>query len=250
MVNENNNNNAPRILKIREDGTIVVLVQNDELNENLNEKTVTREQEYREYGQPLFEDYINQKLSRYDRNKGDYDNEPVEQDNRRPLEQQPNDDGKKNKWLWGFLGLVLVVIIIGIVSFCNRQDDTDAPVDDNQVAQGQNDNQNGNTDDQIQQQDSQLREDVKDTQDSIKQDDAEANQKIANLQNQVDNMKQQQDTEQANKVADKYQETIDKLEDAKQEQDNGNTDKMEQALDSVNDTLSDIKDKISELFNK
>src|SRR5699024_12790126 len=82
MVNENNN--VPRILRIRKDGTIVALDQKGDLNENLNEKTVTKEQEYREYGKPLFEDYINQKLSRYERNKGEYDDVNQEQDNARP----------------------------------------------------------------------------------------------------------------------------------------------------------------------
>ena|SRR5699024_419864 len=146
MVNENNNNNVPRILTIREDGTIVVLVQNDKLNENLNEKTVTREQEYREYGKPLYEDYINQKLSRYERNKGDYDNDDAnqEQDNIRPDDYYTDRDKqrdweqkqgldkskKKNKWLWGFLGLALIVIIIAIASFCNRQDDVQSPSSD------------------------------------------------------------------------------------------------------------------------
>lgn len=133
--NNNNDRNVPRILRTKEDGTLMALDQDGNLNENLNEQTITKAQEYREYGQPLYEDYINQKLSRYNRNNGDYENEPIERDNRRLSEQQPNNDGKKNKWLWGILGIALLVIIIAFVSFCNRQDDTDAPVDDNQVAQ-------------------------------------------------------------------------------------------------------------------
>lgn len=141
MVNENNN--VPRILRIRKDGTIVALDQKGDLNENLNEKTVTKEQEYREYGKPLFEDYINQKLSRYERNKGEYDDVNQEQDNARPddyytdrdkqreweQKQELDNTKKKNKWLWGFLGLALIVIIICIASFCSRQDDVQSPND-------------------------------------------------------------------------------------------------------------------------
>lgn len=249
----------PTILNVESDGKIIALDKFGELNTELNTNTITKEQEYKVFGKLLFNEYNTQSMSRYDKNKDEYDNDTSnhrpddfynDRDKKRDWEQQQALDKskEKNKWLWGILIAILFAVIILFMQFCDRE--SQAPVDEqNQTEntqQPQSTEQANNPD--IEQQDSEIRNEIQSTKDSIKEDNDNTNEKINGLQSKIDEMRNQQNSEKANEVADDYQNTVDKLEKAKTEKENGNDDKMQETLDNVQSDITDIKNKISSWF--
>lgn len=87
----------PCILKVELDGTIIALDKFGDVNTELNAHTLTQEQEYKVFGKVLYEKYYHQNMSRYERNKNDYDNESYSHHKPEPDDYYTERD-KKHDW--------------------------------------------------------------------------------------------------------------------------------------------------------
>ena len=77
----------PKIIEIKEDGRIIALDKNSQLNTDLNEHTLTEEQQYEVFGEILLKKKQNDDPKRY-YNERDYIRErQLEEENRKTLKE-------------------------------------------------------------------------------------------------------------------------------------------------------------------
>ncbi|WP_281512302.1 hypothetical protein [Mammaliicoccus vitulinus] len=234
----------PKILKIENDGKIIALDQNGNINTDLNTHTINDEKQKLVFGQILYSPY-----SRTEKNKNDYNENNKNAENYynqrdREREWQLQDEKKqaktKNKWLGFLLTIAIVVIAFLVIKgtlFNNNQ------------------NENVTDNEQLQQSNQQLQQDMNNTKNKLK--DSQANeqqtqQDINNLQNKIDDLKTNNQDNQNNGTLNSYQDGINQLQEAQNSKTNGN---YEQAKEKVKDLdqyfdKEEITDKGKSQWNK
>jgi len=228
----------PKILKIENDGKVIALDRQGRINTDFNTNNINDESFYNVFGKrfgDLHRRYVDENLSRLDKNKNDYQedaqqSQPTkpqdyynERDYKRDLEQQNEIEKskRKNKWLWG-----LLIVAILIIAFF--------------VIKGQLSN-NNEQDDQASKENEQLQQEIKDTKSDLKdskQDNQDTQQRINNLQNKVDNMKN--NNEDNNNTQD-LQEGVKQLQSAQNSKINGNEEEMKDKLSKIDNVIDTEK---------
>lgn len=263
MSKSNNFHEYPAILRIEADGRIIAYDKKGRVNAELNEKTLTKEDEYRVFGKALYDDYKRQQYSRYERNRDTYNDDNLQRQSRpedyytqrdreHDLAQQESlkKSKKRNKWLIFGIVVLLIIVLCVIVKSCSN-DSTDN-AEDNQTQQSNETNSNSQEADkqQVEDQNNAIKDEIQETQDSIKNGESDTNSKLQDLQNQVDQLEQQSASDNGDSVVKDYQNTIDKLKNAQTERENGNNSAMQEQLDSVKEDVSSIKDKLDSWLDK
>lgn len=217
----------PKIIKIEDNGDIVALDKRGRVNTEFNINNINNDKAYNTFGtsfDKLHDDYINENLSRYEKNKQSYrDQDQTERvkpyDERYDLNNDnlyvPKKKNKSKKWFSIIIGLIAIVVIIFLVISYITNKDEEKRQQEQQTATNQ----------QLQQENQQLQQDMKDTQSKLadsQTDKQQTQQEINNLQNRVDNLKnnQQENTDQG--AINSYQDGIDKLQDAQNSKAAGN----------------------------
>lgn len=240
----------PKIIKIEDNGDIVALDKRGRVNTEFNINNINNDKAYNTFGtsfDKLHDDYINENLSRYEKNKQSYrDQDQTERvkpyDERYDLNNDnlyvPKKKNKSKKWFSIIIGLIAIVVIIFLVISYITNKDEEKRQQEQQTATNQ-----------------QLQQDMKDTQSKLadsQTDKQQTQQEINNLQNRVDNLKnnQQENTDQG--AINSYQDGIDKLQDAQNSKAAGNYEEVKdkvKGLDKYIDTEK-ITDKGKSQWNK
>ncbi|MDW4404374.1 hypothetical protein QI045_12715 [Staphylococcus saprophyticus] len=237
MNKSENFRDYPKILKIEDDGKIIALDKNGQINTDLNIHTIDDNKQHLVFGKILYNPY-----SRYEKNRNTY-NENLNQNNRpedyynerdykRDWEQQNeiHQSKRKNKWLGILLTIAIVVIAFFVIKnfTFNNEDETNSDV----------------ANEQLQQENQQLQQDINDTKSELEDTQNNAHQtqeSINQLQSKVDELKANNQDQNA---VNEYQNGIDQLQQAQNSKQNGNKEEMQDQLKKVNDVID--TEKISE----
>lgn len=239
----------PKIIKIEDNGDIIALDKHGRVNTEFNINGINSEKAYERFGtsfDKLHDNYINENLSRYGKNKQSYRDQDdtgklKSYDGRYNLNEDdlfnPNKEKKSKKWLYITLGIVAVVVIIFLAtSYFN-----------NKLEEKKKQEEQTSANQQLQQENQQLQQDMKDTQNKLadsQTDNQQTQQEINNLQNKVDNLKnnQQENTDQG--AINSYQDGIDKLQDAQNSKAAGNYEEVKEKVKGLDKYID--KEKLTE----
>ncbi|WP_436962359.1 hypothetical protein [Staphylococcus shinii] len=226
----------PKILTIEKDGKIIGLDKRGRANSDFNTNTIDYSEFARVYNaefNQLHDLYKRDKrLSRYDKNKNDYDtNKPISPiddkgrfyndfDERHGFAPQSttNRSRKKAKWL-----VPILVVAIIVMSFFMIKSHYENKNDEEQKQQEVKANN--------------LENEINDTKQQLaqaEQTQQDSQSKINNLQNKVNNLKQSSN----NGETENMQEAINQLQKAQNEKLNGNLDGVNNAIGKVNDSIN------------
>lgn len=232
MSKSENFKDYPKILKIEDDGKIIALDKNGQINTDLNIHTIDDDKQRLVFGKVIYNPY-----SRTERNYDDYNKRPEDYYNQRDRErewqlQQENKKAKsKSKWL-GILLTIAIVVIVGIIAMnflSNKNLESNSEVANNE---------------QVQQQNEQLKQEIDDTKEELKNsqnNEQQTQQSINELQTKVDNLKQNNQNQSA---ANEFQDGLNQLQEAQNSKENGNKNEMKEQLKQVEDKID--TEKISE----
>lgn len=239
----------PKIIKIEDDGKIVALDKHGRVNTDLNINSINNEKAYETFGtsfNKLHDEYINENLSRYERNKQSYkDQEELKRDDEYNNRQNFNDDNlhypkkenKSKKWISILVGIIAIVVIIFLItSYFNNKSEEKRQQD-----------QQAETNQQLQQENQQLQQDMKDTQNKLadsQTDKQQTQQEINNLQNRVDNLKNNQQENTNQDAINSYQDGINKLQDAQNSKAAGNYEEVKEKVKGLDKYID--KEKLTE----
>ncbi|MBM6209956.1 hypothetical protein H6K96_12115, partial [Staphylococcus epidermidis] len=105
----------PKIIEIKEDGRMIALDKNSQLNTDLNEHTLTEEQQYEVFGEILLKKKQNDDPKRY-YNERDYIRE-------RQLEEENRKNKTIKRWLMFGVIALLIIVVIFVVRSCSNTND-------------------------------------------------------------------------------------------------------------------------------
>lgn len=241
----------PKIVRIEDNGDIIALDKHGRVITEFNINRINNEKAYERFGtsfDKLHDDYINENLSRYEKNKQSYKDQDeasrndVYNDN--DLNYTPKEK-KPKKWLSILFFIIAVVVIIVLVTSYLNNKSEEKRQQEEQTAANQ----------QLQQENQQLQQDMKNTQNKLKDsetDNQQTQQDINNLQNRVDNLKnnQQENTNQG--AINSYQQGIDKLQDAQNSKAAGNYEEVKDKVKGLDKYINTekITDKGKSQWNK
>lgn len=242
MDNKTDVSKYPKILKIEDNGDIIALDKHGRVNTQFNINTINNDDSYKTFGtsfEKLHDIYINENLSRYEKNKQGYrDQDEIKGNNlNNDNSDSPNKESKSKKWLSILLGIVAVVVLIFIVtSYFNNKSEEKRQQEEQKA-----------TNQQLEQENQQLQQDMKDTQDKLKDsqtDKQQTQQEINNLQNRVDNLKNNQQENADQGAINSYQDGIDKLQDAQNSKAAGNYEEVKEKVKGLDKYID--KEKLTE----
>lgn len=225
MSNPENFREYPRILKIEDDGKIIALDKNGQINTDLNIHTIDDEKQNVVFGKVIYNPY-----SRSERQNEDFNKRPEDYYNQRDRErewqlQEENKKSKsKNKWLGILLSIAIVVIIVIITMNVLTKDDTEV-----------------SNNDSIQQQNEQLKQEIDSTKEELKnsqQNAQQTQQSINDLQNKVNDLNANNQNQSA---SNELQQGIDKLQEAQNSKLNGNEQEMKEKLKQIDEVIDTEK---------
>lgn len=225
MNNSINFNDYPKILKIEDDGKIIALDKNGEINTDLNIHTIDDNKQRIVFGKVIYNSY-----SRSDKSYADYNKRPEDFYNQRDRERewQLQEENKKteskNKWLGILLSITIVVIIAIITMNVLTKNDTEDLNNDS-----------------IQQQNEQLKQEIDSTKEELKnsqQNEQQTQQSINELQNKVNNLNANNQNQSA---SNELQQGIDKLQEAQNSKINGNEEEMKEKLKQIDEVIDTEK---------
>ena len=225
MNNSINFNDYPKILKIEDDGKIIALDKNGEINTDLNIHTIDDDKQRIVFGKVIYNSY-----SRSDKNYEDHNKRPEDFYNQRDRErewqlQEENKKTKsKNKWLGILLSITIVVIIAIITMNLLTKNDTEDLNNDS-----------------IQQQNEQLKQEIDSTKEELKnsqQNEQQTQQSINELQSKVNNLNANNQNQNA---SNELQQGIDKLQEAQNSKINGNEEEMKEKLKQIDEVIDTEK---------
>ncbi|WP_147614288.1 hypothetical protein [Staphylococcus xylosus] len=235
MNNTENFKKYPKILKIDNKGYIMGLDKNGSVNTDFNTNNIDHERFRNVFGESynyLHDKYVNEHLSRFDKNKDSYNDNDNPNDlyteRDREYGNQQREELAKNKtakkWLASILAIVVVGFIIFLVynHFSNQND--------------MNNNAQGDNSDQLQQENEQLKQDMKDTQNKLadsETDSQKTQQEINNLQSRIDNLKNNEQVPSNQDSLQSYQDGINKLQDAQNSKSQGNYEEVKSKVSDL-----------------
>lgn len=232
----------PKIVRIEDNGDIIALDKHGRVNTEFNINGINNEKAYERFGtsfDKLHDEYINENLSRYERNKQSYkDQEELKRDDEYNNRQNFNDDNlhypkkenKSKKWISILLGIIAIVVIIFLITSYFNNKSEEKRQQDQQAETNQ-----------------QLQQDMKDTQNKLadsQTDKQQTQQEINNLQNRVDNLKNNQQENTNQDAINSYQDGINKLQDAQNSKAAGNYEEVKEKVKGLDKYID--KEKLTE----
>lgn len=226
----------PKILTIEKDGKIIGLDKRGRANSDFNTNTI----DYAEFARVYNADFNqlndlykkDNQLSRYDKNKNDYDtNKPIspipdedryynDRDSRQGF-APPNTNNKRSKKTQWLVSILVIVVLIMSLFMIKSHYDYKAKEEQNQ--------QEVNTNN--------LENDINETKQQLaqaEQTQQDSQNKIDELQNKVNELKQNAN----NGKEDNMQEAVNQLQKAQNEKVNGNLEGVNNAIGNVNDSIN------------